>query len=137
MNWTGGCLCGEVRFEVTARPKMDAYCYCKMCQRWSGSVLTSWACFEAKDFRCTKGELKFYTSSEFAERGFCHKCGSSLIQHVFKDDLISVASGCFDHSEEFPPREHGGIENQVTWLKVDDELPRKTTNDHMGFSVED
>ena len=137
MKWTGGCLCGAVRFQVTERPNMDAYCYCKMCQHWSGSVLTSWACFKAKDFQYTKGEIKFYKSSEFAERGFCPKCGSSLVQRDLKDDRVSVASGCFDQSEDFPPREHCGIESQVPWLKVDDDLPRKTTNEHMGYSVDD
>ncbi len=137
MKWTGGCLCGAVQFEVTERPYMDAYCYCKMYQRWSGSVLTSWACFKATDFSCTKGEIKFHKSSQFTERGFCPECGSSLVQHVFEGDLYSVASGCFDHSEEFPPREHGGIEAKVSWLVVDDDLPRKSTKEHMSFSVDD
>ncbi len=137
MEWTGGCLCGAVRFEVTERPNMDAYCYCKMCQRWSGSVLTSWACFKNKDFCCTKGEIKFYKSSEFTERGFCTDCGSSLVQRGLKGDWFSVSTGSFDHSEEFPPREHCGIESQVSWLKVDDDLPRKTTEEHMGYTVED
>ncbi len=137
MEWTGGCLCGAVRFEVTERPNMDAYCYCKMCQRWSGSVLTSWEGFKAKDFQCTKGEIKYYQSSEFAERGFCPECGSSLVQRGLKDDWFSVSTGAFDHSEDFPPREHCGIESQVSWLKVDDDLPRKTTNEHMGYTVND
>ncbi len=137
MEWAGGCLCGAVRFQVTERPNMDAYCYCKMCQQWSGSVLTSWACFKAKDFQYTKGEIKFYKSSEFAERGFCPKCGSSLVQRSLKDDWVSVASGSFDQSEDFPPRGHCGIESQVPWLKVDDDFPRKTTNEHMGYSVDD
>ena len=137
MAWTGGCLCGAVRFEVTERPFMDAYCYCKMCQRWSGSVLTSWAGFKNNDFRRTKGEIKFYKSSKFTERGFCADCGSSLVQRGLKGDWFSVSTGSFDHSEDFPPREHCGIESQVSWLKVDDNLPRKTTMEHMGYTVED
>ncbi len=137
MAWTGGCLCGAVRFEVTERPFMDAYCHCKMCQRWSGSVLTSWAGFKNNEFRCTKGQIKFYKSSEFTERGFCADCGSSLVQRGLKGDWFSVSTGSFDHSEDFPPREHCGIESQVSWLKVDDDLPRKTTEEHMGYTVED
>ena len=137
MTWMGGCLCGAVRFEVTERPNIDAYCYCKMCQRWSGSVLSSWAGFKTKDFRCTKGEIKFYKSSEFTERGFCPDCGSSLVQRGLNGDWFSVSTGSFDHSEDFPPREHCGIESQVSWLKIDDDLPRKTTEEHMGYTVED
>ena len=137
MARTGGCLCGSVRFEVTEQPNSGAYCYCKMCQRWSGSVLTSWAGFRNEDFRCTRGEIKFYKSSDFAERGFCADCGSSIVQRGLKDDWLGIATGSFDHSEEFPPRAHCGIENQVSWLKVDDDLPRETTEEHMGFTVED
>ncbi|MCH7635626.1 MAG: GFA family protein [Proteobacteria bacterium] len=134
---TGGCLCGAVRFEVSGPPNNTAYCYCKMCQQWSGSVLTSWAGFKTSDFRCTAGEIKYYKSSEFAERGFCPECGSSLVQRGSKDDWFSVSTGSFDHSEYFPPRVHSGIESQVSWLKVDDGLPRQTTNEHMGYTVED
>ena len=50
-----------------------------MCQQWSRSVLTSWAGFKISDFHCTEGEIKYYKSSEFAERGFCPECGSSPI----------------------------------------------------------
>ncbi len=63
--------------------------------------------------------------------------GSSLVQRGLKDDWFSVSTGAFDHSEDFPPREHCGIESQVPWLKVDDDLPRKTTNEHMGYTVDD
>ena len=134
---TGGCLCGAVRFEVSGPPNNTAYCYCKMCQQWSGSVLTSWAGFKTSAFRCTAGEIKYYKSSEFAERGFCPECGSSLVQRGSKDDWFSISTGSFDHSEYFPPRVHSGIESQVSWLKVDDGLPRQTTNEHMGYTVED
>ncbi len=137
MAWAGGCLCGAVRFEVTKRPKKVPYCHCKMCQRWSGSVLTSWAGFNKAAFRCTQGEIKYYQSSEYAERGFCVECGSSLVQRPLDGDWFAVATGSLDHSEEFLPDEHSGIESQVPWLKIDDDLPRKTTKEHMGYTVED
>ncbi len=108
-----------------------------MCQQWSGSVLTSWAGFKTSDIRCTEGEIKYYKSSEFAERGFCPECGSSLVQRSLDGDWFAVATGSLDHSEEFSPREHCGIESQVPWLKIDDDLPRKTTKESMGYTVED
>ena len=134
---TGGCLCGAVRFEVSGKPINSSYCYCKMCQRLSGSVLTSWADFGKDGFSCTKGEIKYYRSSEFAERGFCAACGSSLVQRPLDGDWFAVATGSLDHSEEFSPHEHCGIESQVPWLKIDDDLPRKTTKECMGYTVED
>ena len=64
MAWTGGCLCGAVRFEVTRLPKMGAYCYCKMCQRWRGSVVTPLAEFDPGAFRCTEAETSNYRALE-------------------------------------------------------------------------
>ncbi len=94
--------------------------------------LTSWADFGRDGFCCTKGEIKYNRSSDYTERGFCVECGSSLVRRPLDGDWFAVATGSFDHAEDFPPREHGGIESQVLWLKVDDDLPRKTTKEHMG-----
>ena len=34
----GGCLCGKVRFRVTAEALKSGYCHCRMCQRILGSA---------------------------------------------------------------------------------------------------
>ena len=51
-------------------------------------------------------------------------------------DWFAVATGSLDHSEEFLPDEHYGIESQVSWLNIDDEFPRISTQEHMGYTVE-
>ncbi len=133
---SGGCLCGAIRFEVTEEPRLKAYCHCRMCQRLSGSILTSWADFKEKDVRYTRGETKYFKSSKYAERGFCEKCGSTLTQRPLAGDWIAVASGSFDTPEAFPMQEHCGTESHVPWLKIDDDLPCKTTTEAMGYEVE-
>ncbi len=37
---TGGCLCGAVRFRVTAEPFAAYYCHCTMCQRTRSERIT-------------------------------------------------------------------------------------------------
>ena len=133
---TGGCLCGAVRFEVTEAPYHTAYCHCRMCQRTSGSILSSWADFKGKEFRCIRGEIKYYQSSQFLERGFCTTCGSTLTQRSVEGDGIFVATGSFDQPENFLMREHCGMESRVPWLEIEDDLPRKTTREAMGYEVE-
>ncbi len=137
MKATGGCLCGAIRFEVTTASYQTDYCHCRMCQRSSGSVLTSWADFKEEEFLFTRGEIRYYKSSAHAERGFCADCGSSLIQRPSEGDWIAVCTGSFDQPEEFRPTNvHCGIESQVPWLKIDDDLPRKTTEEAMGYEVD-
>ena len=48
-----------------------------------------------------------------------------------------VMTGGFDNPEKFQPNnEHSGIESQVPWLEIVDDLPRKTTRETMGFEVD-
>ena len=37
----GGCLCGKIRFEITAVPLETVYCHCRMCQKFAGAPLTT------------------------------------------------------------------------------------------------
>ncbi len=131
----GGCLCGAVRFEVTGVPHQRTYCHCRMCQRTSGSILTTWAGFKEDTFRCIQGEIKYYKSSKYLERGFCNNCGSTLIQRPMEGDWVAVPTGSLDQPELFPMLEHCGIESQIPWLKIEDDLPRKTTFESMGYEV--
>ena len=38
MKHSGGCLCGEVRFEVEGKPSFVGVCHCKDCQLRTGSL---------------------------------------------------------------------------------------------------
>ena len=48
-------------------------------------------------------------------------------------DGFGVMIGSLDHPEVFPPKSHSGIESQVPLLKIDDGLPRWTTEDDPYF----
>jgi DNA-binding SARP family transcriptional activator len=75
---TGGCLCGDIRYEIS-EPAIDSdICHCRMCQKATGGQVVAGVTVSRKAFRFTKGEPKYYKSSPLAERGFCANCGSSL-----------------------------------------------------------
>ncbi len=60
---SGGCLCGAVRFRVTAKPVAAYYCHCTMCQKNSGGPFMPSATVPIEAFAFTKGEPKVYESS--------------------------------------------------------------------------
>lgn len=96
----GGCNCGAVRFEITSQPGEVGACHCGMCRKYSGGVFLGVAV--PKDgFRLTLEEgLAIYASSEWAERAFCNRCGSSLFYRVTAPGPLQgechVGLGCFD-----------------------------------------
>lgn len=128
-KWTGGCLCGAIRYEVTADKSENWFCHCRMCQRWSGSVVATDAIVAKGDLRITRGTPKFYQSSNIAERGFCENCGSPMIFRATRDDWLSIQTGTLDNPELAPPSGHYGVEGRISWLKLADDLPQMRTED--------
>jgi hypothetical protein len=120
----GGCLCGALRFLVTA-PALDAgYCHCRMCQKNSGAPVVAWATFPSTNFAWTEGKPDTYASSSHAKRQFCSKCGSYLVFLSTKSpNEVSVNTASFDHPEKFPPRRHIYAGSRIGWFKTEDALP--------------
>jgi hypothetical protein len=88
---TGGCQCGAVRFRVE-RLGRGSVCHCRMCQKQFGSfyapLITSFG------VTWTRGELKWFQSSNKARRGFCANCGTPLAYESAGE--IELAIGAFD-----------------------------------------
>lgn len=124
---TGGCLCGEIRYEIKGEDLGSVYCHCRMCQRWTGAPSNAGTGFRKSDFRITQGVPKAYASSLIANRSFCPTCGSSLL--VGWDDSsewVYVQTVTLDHPENIAPASHMGIESQMPWHDIHDDLPRRT-----------
>ena len=128
-TWTGGCLCGAIRYEATPTKSENWYCHCRMCQRWTGSVVATDAIVKKDEFEITKGKPKFYKSSTYAERGFCADCGSPMIFRAIEEDWLSIQTGTLDDPGVAPPSGHYGVEGKISWLNIADDLPHMRTED--------
>jgi hypothetical protein len=121
----GGCLCGRVRYRVSAAPLDSGYCHCRMCQRSSGGPVQASAEFPVDAFEVTAGTLKAYRSSAHALRRFCPDCGSQItFEPAENPTFISVNLPTLDRPEAIEPRMHIWCESRIPWFEVDDELPR-------------
>ena len=126
---TGGRLCGEIHFEIRGEDLGSVYCHCRMCQRITGTPHNVGTGFLKEDLQVTQGEPAIYKSSLIAERMFCPTCGSQLFKRYLDKQWILVRTGCLDNPENFPPTAHYGIESQIPWHDVHDDLPRLTCED--------
>ncbi|MDX1527885.1 MAG: GFA family protein [Gammaproteobacteria bacterium] len=121
----GGCLCGAVRYRSTAPPIRGVICHCSMCRRHSGAPILAFVHFPKDSFRWTKGEPERYQSSEFAQRGFCPCCGSTLSMHEeVLDDRVQITVGSLDEPDRVRMDDHVWTQEQIAWFEVEDELTR-------------
>ncbi len=133
MPITGGCLCGAVRYKASEPPKWVGHCHCRMCQRAYGHGSGIFVGLVKGALRFTKGMPEYYRSSAWAERGFCADCGSPIGMRG-SEGHDSVMVGTLDHPEEWPPNEpHSGIESQIPWDVIHDDLGSCRTEDDPDY----
>jgi hypothetical protein len=92
---TGRCLCGAVTFSAdVAKREVDA-CHCSMCRRWSAGPYIGLPFDGALALEGAEN-VGVYKSSDWAERGFCKVCGSSLFYHLLGTDHYSLSANALD-----------------------------------------
>lgn len=100
MQLKGGCLCGQVRFEITGEHKGTCICHCRSCQKATGA--TNFAVIVvAKDDLLVQGQLKCHSdpgaSGEPVHRFFCPECGTKVMGHpAVMGDLRTVSACALD-----------------------------------------
>lgn len=121
----GGCLCGAVRFRTSGPCRPVRICHCRQCARWTGYLVAASA-VPRPSFEITSGQesLRWYRSSEKAERGFCTGCGSSLF---WRGDLrahIAIMAGVFDQPSGLTLDCHVHVADCADYDVIGDTLPR-------------
>ncbi len=96
----GSCLCGAVRISATVAATNAGACHCGMCRKWAGGPLLVADCGSAVRFEGS-GSISVYDSSDWAERGFCSKCGSHLFYRLKKEGRYEVPVGLFDDGAQW------------------------------------
>lgn len=122
---TGRCECGSVEFSLPEVRDSVTVCHCSQCRRTSGHL---WASTVAdKDsitFQSDAG-LKWYASSEMAERGFCSLCGSSLFYRINGDARLAISAGSLDEPNALVLGKHIYTDSKAAYYELpDDGLPR-------------
>ena len=107
MQITGGCYCGEVRYEVNGEPEASLQCYCRECCYLSGGNSVPLIRFSIEDFKLTAGEMKYFRRSDLdypVTRHFCGTCGTGIANQTPKrPGAIIVKVGTFDDPSMFKP----------------------------------
>jgi len=107
-EFTGGCLCGNVRLVATGSPYRVGLCHCLDCRKHHGALFYAAAIFP-QDAVSVEGETNAYQA-----RHFCPRCGSSVFARY--DDEIEVHLGTLDAPDQLMPTYESWIVRRESWL---------------------
>jgi hypothetical protein len=104
---TGGCLCGQVRYDARGEPVFSGYCYCADCRKASGSGFIPFMGFAASQLSVSGRTLQFRSPSARggeAVRNSCPHCGGLVFGGVLGVDVShTVYAGSLDDASAFTP----------------------------------
>ncbi|MEO8115117.1 MAG: GFA family protein [Phenylobacterium sp.] len=124
MSFTGGCLCGQVRYTARAAPANVRVCHCRLCQKAVGGPFFARAVFLAGDIE-RSGETTRWASSSRLDRLSCARCGTPVFAEPHDDPpRLSVALATLDEPNALAPERHIWVSSKLHWVSLDDGLPQ-------------
>ncbi|MAQ38679.1 MULTISPECIES: GFA family protein [Thioclava] len=124
MKHTGACLCGAVSYEVAGDMRPVLACHCSQCRKTSGHI---WASSQIDDHQLAlinRDGLRWYRSSETAERGFCQFCGSSVFWRLDGEGRISIAAGTLNLPTGLSMAEHIFVADKGDYYEIEPGPPQ-------------
>jgi hypothetical protein len=124
---TGGCLCGQVRYQITAEPVISRLCWCRDCQYIAGNG-TANAIFPTASISVT-GSLSQHnrvaTSGNTVTRKFCPNCGCHVLgESSGRAGMTVVRLGTLDEPSSIKPVANIWASSAPAWACLDAELQR-------------
>ena len=119
----GGCLCGAVRYEIAGPLRDVVVCHCSMCRKTHGHVGAYTAANKAALRLTERRGLKWYRSSDVAERGFCMECGGTLFWQRAGADVVSIAAGTLDAPTGLTTALQIYVEDAGDYYAIDKSIP--------------
>jgi len=124
-SFSGGCLCGGVRYRIDGDCRDIICCHCENCRRTHGHFAAYTAVQQSALTLLSQDSLRWYhDASPDTWRGFCERCGASLFWDARDGaERISVAAGSLDDSGGLKTIGHIFMTEAGDYYQIDDGLP--------------
>ena len=125
MTRTGGCHCGDVRYEIEGEPAYHAICHCDACRASAGAPMVSWSAFKADQFTLKSGQPTTFEGTPGAVRSFCPRCGTGLFYRNEEKlpGLVDIQSSTFDDAADHAPAVQVQCAERLPWMTGLAEMP--------------
>lgn len=124
----GGCLCGQVQFQLHGKIRGVVNCHCSKCRKFHGNY-GAYTSIKMEYLKITEQKsLKWFKSptdeTPNVHRGFCSECGSSLFWHPRDQAYIAVAAGSLESPTNLETIGHVWCSQKTDFYKIEDDLPQ-------------
>lgn len=126
-QFTGGCLCGAVRYTATAAPQLGGHCHCIDCRKSSGTGHCSHAVM-AEDAVTIEGKPARFDkpadSGNMVSRYFCATCGGPVYStNSGMPGMTFLRASSLDDPEIFSANMIVYARSAPSWDVMDTDLP--------------
>jgi hypothetical protein len=125
-RYTGGCLCGALRYEAKGEPLYAGHCYCADCRKASGSGFIPFIGFASNAVRFSGQSRTFISkaaSGRDAVRNFCDVCGGLVFGgEVDKSEWFTIYAGSLDNPSSFHPTVAIFTRDRPAWAVIPPEF---------------
>lgn len=94
------CLCGSTIFSFKLKNSEVHACHCSICRKQTSGINLT-IDIEQGSLRIIADKyLTIYDSSEWAERGFCNRCGTNLFWRLKDDSYCNINVFSIEHQPQ-------------------------------------
>jgi hypothetical protein len=125
-QYSGSCLCGNVRFEVEGVFERFYLCHCEYCRKDTGSAHAANLFSSTAKLKWISGEDKvrsFNLPSTLHTKCFCSICGSALPKMQMNGTLLVVPAGSLNDEIRIRPNAHIFVSSKAGWDDALAEVP--------------
>lgn len=123
---SGRCHCGGISYVVTGEASPVGHCYCRNCQRLTGTGHSSAAIFPQSRVAVsgTPTEYSFTTKAGVVEtRFFCPTCGSCVLgKNSAAPSMLGIALGTLDDVNALQPQAAIHAQQRASWDVLDERI---------------
>jgi hypothetical protein len=121
--YSGGCQCGEIRYEIRAEPLTLYLCHCKECQKQSSSAFGMSLTVPRKAFEIAQGQPKAWTRKSASDREvtcwFCGNCGTRLWHdRSYNPATVNIKAGTLDDTSWLHPVGNLWTRSAQPWVAI-------------------
>ena len=134
LPWDGGCLCGGIRFRVSAPPLLTMACHCTGCQKLSASAYSLSIAVPVSGFTITRGKPVIGGLHRQHRQLYCPYCKNWVFTQPDGLDFINVRATMLDEHQWFTPFIEFFTSEKLPWVTTPAVHSFATQPDLVGYA---